>query len=63
MTIPIALLMGVYLRYLRPGRVLEMSIIGFVLLMLSIWLGGRVADAPALAPLFTCRRHRRWRGC
>ncbi|MFY0569834.1 carbon starvation CstA family protein [Archangium lansingense] len=53
MTIPIALLMGVYLRYLRPGRVLEVSILGFVLLMLSIWLGGRVAEAPSLAPLFT----------
>ncbi|HEX5754007.1 MAG TPA: carbon starvation CstA family protein [Archangium sp.] len=53
MTIPIALLMGVYLRYLRPGRVLEVSILGFVLLMLSIWLGGRVADAPSVAPLFT----------
>ncbi|WNG59887.1 carbon starvation protein A [Archangium gephyra] len=53
MTIPIALLMGVYLRYLRPGRVLEVSILGFVLLMLSIWLGGLVAEAPSLAPLFT----------
>ncbi len=53
MTIPIALLMGVYLRYLRPGRVLEVSVLGFVLLMLSIWLGGLVAEAPSLAPLFT----------
>ncbi|WP_375766905.1 carbon starvation protein A [Archangium gephyra] len=53
MTIPIALVMGVYLRYLRPGRVLEVSVLGFVLLMLSIWLGGRVAEAPSLAPLFT----------
>jgi carbon starvation protein len=53
MTIPIAFLMGVYLRYLRPGRVLEVSVIGFVLLMLSIWLGGHVADSPAWAPLFT----------
>ncbi|WP_224249298.1 carbon starvation CstA family protein [Hyalangium gracile] len=53
MTMPIALLMGVYLRYLRPGRVLEVSIIGFVLLMLSIWLGGRVAENPSMAPLFT----------
>jgi carbon starvation protein len=53
MTIPIALLMGIYLRYLRPGRVLEVSVIGFVLLMLSIWLGGRVADSASLAPLFT----------
>jgi carbon starvation protein len=53
MTIPIALLMGLYLRYLRPGKVLEVSILGFVLLMLSIWLGGKVAEAPSLAPLFT----------
>jgi carbon starvation protein len=53
MTMPIAVLMGVYLRYLRPGRVLEVSILGFVLLMLSIWLGGRVAADPSLAPLFT----------
>lgn len=52
MTMPIAVLMGVYLRYLRPGRVLEVSVLGFVLLMLSIWLGGRVADAPSVAPLF-----------
>ena len=48
MTIPIALLMGVYLRYLRPGRMLEVSIIGLVLLMLSIWLGGHVAADPAV---------------
>ncbi|WP_225409463.1 carbon starvation CstA family protein [Stigmatella hybrida] len=53
MTIPIALMMGGYLRYLRPGKVLEVSLIGFVLLMLSIWLGGIVAGDPALAPLFT----------
>jgi len=53
MTIPIALLMGVYLRYLRPGRVLEVSLIGLVLLMLSIHVGGRVAADPEWAPLFT----------
>ena len=52
-TIPIALLMGVYLRYLRPGRVLEVSIIGLVLLLLSIWGGGIVAADPAWAPYFT----------
>ncbi|MGC7556689.1 carbon starvation CstA family protein, partial [Pandoraea pneumonica] len=39
MTIPIALFMGVYLRYLRPGKVTEVSIIGFVLLMAAI-IGG-----------------------
>ncbi|WP_164018476.1 carbon starvation CstA family protein [Pyxidicoccus trucidator] len=52
MTIPIAVLMGVYLRYVRPGRVLEVSVAGFVLLMLSIWLGGRVAEHAFWGPLF-----------
>ena len=53
MTIPIALLMGVYLRHLRPGRVLEVSVLGLVLLLLSIHFGGRVAADPYWAPLFT----------
>ena len=52
-TIPIALFMGVYSRYIRPGRVGEISLIGFVLLMLSIVVGGQVAADPLLGPLFT----------
>jgi carbon starvation protein len=53
MTIPIALLMGVYLRTLRPGRVLETSLMGFVLVMAAV-IGGRyVAESPRLAPLFS----------
>ncbi len=52
-TIPIALLMGVYARFLRPHRVLEMSAAGLVLLLGSIWLGGAVAASPAWAPSFT----------
>lgn len=52
-TIPIAVLMGVYLRFLRPGRIGEMSIIGFVLLMGSIVLGGEVARHPQWAQAFT----------
>ncbi|WP_024302265.1 carbon starvation CstA family protein [Pseudogulbenkiania sp. MAI-1] len=52
-TIPIALFMGVYTRYIRPGRVGEISLIGFVLLMLAIVGGGQVAADPALASLFT----------
>lgn len=52
-TIPIALLMGVYLRWWRPGRILEVSVLGFVLLMLSIWLGGQVANNPHWAAAFT----------
>src|SRR3954451_19337792 len=53
MTIPIALLMGIYLRRLRPGKVLETSALGFVLVMLSIVGGQFVAQHPALAKLFT----------
>jgi carbon starvation protein CstA len=51
-TIPIALLMGVYLRYLRPGRILEVSLIGIVLLLTSIWLGAHVAASPGLSAWF-----------
>jgi carbon starvation protein len=52
-TLPIALLMGVYLRWLRPGRVLEVSVLGLVLLLASIWLGGAVAADPVWGKLFT----------
>ncbi len=52
-TLPIAVLMGVCLRYLRPGRVLEVSAVGFVLLLLSVWLGGVVAADPGWARAFT----------
>ncbi len=52
-TIPIALLMGVYSRFLRPGRIAEMSIIGFVLLMAALVYGGDVAASPVWGPLFT----------
>jgi carbon starvation protein len=52
-TIPIALLMGLYGRFLRPHRVLEMSLIGVVLLMTSLWLGGLVAADPVWAARFT----------
>ena len=43
MTIPIAVVMGLYLRVFRPGRILEVSLLGLGLLLLSIWIGGRVA--------------------
>lgn len=43
MTLPIALLMGVYLRYWRPGKIMEVSVIGFVLLMAAIVGGGQIA--------------------
>ncbi len=53
MTIPIAFLMGLYLRYWRPGRVLEASLLGFLLVMAGV-IGGRyVAASALLAPYFT----------
>jgi carbon starvation protein len=52
-TIPIALFMGVYMRYLRPGKIAEVSIIGFVLMMLAIVYGGNVAADPYWGPIFT----------
>ena len=53
MTLPIALFMGVYLRFLRPGRVLEVSLIGVALLMLAILGGGWISEASAYAEAFT----------
>lgn len=53
MTIPIALFMGLYLRFIRPGKVLETSLIGFVLLLISLYLGQWVSTHPVLAPIFT----------
>ncbi|HEU4808509.1 MAG TPA: carbon starvation CstA family protein [Homoserinimonas sp.] len=52
MTIPIALFMGVYLRFLRPGKVIEVSIIGFILLLAAIIGGGAVAATEWGAALF-----------
>lgn len=53
MTIPIALLMGLYLRRIRPGKVLEVSALGFVLVLLAIWGGQWVSQNPAVAGIFT----------
>jgi carbon starvation protein len=55
MTIPIALLMGLYLRRIRPGKVLEVSVLGFLLVLLAIWGGQWAAQNPALARVFTLR--------
>jgi carbon starvation protein len=53
MTMPIALLMGVYLRRIRPGKVLEVSGLGFVLVLAAIWGGQYVSQNAAMARLFT----------
>jgi carbon starvation protein len=53
LTIPTALVMGIYLRWVRPYRVLEASAIGLVLLFVALLAGRWVASNPALAPMFT----------
>ena len=53
MTMPIAVLMGVYLRRLRPGKVLETSILGFVLVLAAIFGGQWVSQSPSWAAIFT----------
>jgi len=52
-TMPIAVFMGLYLRYLRPGKVLEISVIGFGLVLGSIFAGEWVAHSADWAPWFT----------
>ncbi len=52
-TIPIALIMAVYGRFLRPGRVGEMSAIGGVLLLAALIYGRTISETPALAHYFT----------
>ncbi|TBR81702.1 carbon starvation protein A [Campylobacter novaezeelandiae] len=53
MTIPIAIFMGIYMRFIRPGKVGETSIIGFVLLILAIHYGSVVATDPYWSKIFT----------
>ncbi|HVZ78282.1 MAG TPA: carbon starvation CstA family protein [Gemmatimonadaceae bacterium] len=53
LTVPIAMFMGVYLRWLRPGRVLEASAIGVALLVVALYAGRWVAADPVLAAMFT----------
>ncbi|ACZ76558.1 carbon starvation CstA family protein [Dickeya parazeae] len=54
-TIPIALFMGVYMRFLRPGKIAEVSLIGFVLMMMAIVYGGDIAVHPYWGPFFTLK--------
>ena len=53
LTIPIAMLMGIYLRWIRPHRVLEATAIGIVLLIFALYAGKWVAESATLAPIFT----------
>lgn len=51
-TIPVAMIVGVYLRYIRIGRVGEATALGFALLMFSVWAGEWVQNSPEIAPYF-----------
>jgi carbon starvation protein len=51
-TVPAAMLMGVYMRFLRPGRVLEASVLGGLLLLASVWGGQFIHSSPELASIF-----------
>src|SRR5260221_2062116 len=53
MTMPIAVLMGVYLCRIRPGKVLETSVLGFVLVLAAIFGGQWVSQTPSWAAIFT----------
>lgn len=51
-TLPIALMMGLYMRYVRPGKIGEISVVGFVLLMMAIYFGGVISRNPELSGMF-----------
>src|SRR5215212_7521643 len=53
LTIPIALLMGIYLRWIRPGRVLEATAMGLALLVFALYAGRWASEQPTLAAMFT----------
>ncbi|HEX2914958.1 MAG TPA: carbon starvation CstA family protein [Chloroflexia bacterium] len=53
LTIPIAVLMGLWMRVWRPGKVMEASIIGIVLMIGAVFAGQWVANNPTFAPIFT----------
>lgn len=52
-TIPLAMVMGIYMRFIRPGKIMEASVFGVVVLLLTIWYGQHVSESPTLGPLFT----------
>lgn len=52
-TIPIAIFIGIYLKYLRPGRIQEATIIGVAMILIAVALGPYVRDSATLAPYFT----------
>ena len=53
LTVPIAMIMGLYMRFVRPGKVLETTLLGLGMLVFALFAGKWVAENPALAPTFT----------
>ena len=53
LTIPIAMIMGLFMKYVRPHRVLEATALGLVMLVGALFAGKWVAENPTLAPMFT----------
>lgn len=54
-TIPIAMFMGCYLRFIRAGKVMEVTVLGIVMLFLAVWGGKYVHEHTDLAKLFTLK--------
>ncbi|MHC9085081.1 carbon starvation CstA family protein [Luteimonas sp. RIT-PG2_3] len=52
-TMPLAIFMGIYMRYIRPGKIGEISVVGIVLLIAAIWFGGKVGAHEYWGPAFT----------
>ncbi|MBL8527460.1 MAG: carbon starvation protein A [Burkholderiales bacterium] len=52
-TIPLAMVMGIYMRFIRPGKIMEASAFGVIVLLFTIWYGQYVSHSPTLGPLFT----------
>lgn len=57
MTIPIAIFIGVYLRYIRPGKIQEATILGMAMIFAAVIYGPIIAENPAIAPWFTYSLH------
>lgn len=51
-TIPIAILMGIYMRFIRPGRIGEATALGIILLILSLIFGRYIGQHPELSDIF-----------
>ncbi|WP_196593476.1 carbon starvation CstA family protein [Pectinatus sottacetonis] len=52
-TIPIAIFIGLYLKFLRPGKIREATILGVTLILLAVIFGPAIKNSPVLAPFFT----------